>query len=454
MNIHATTPTSFETVPVEAITPASRNARRHTKAQIEQIAQSIKRFGFINPVLVDRDGKIVAGHGRFEAAKSLGRSTVPTLRIEHLSPAELRAYALADNQLAALAGWDDELLKLELGELAVELPDLDLTLTGFQTAELDRILLPTPDAESDETVEIPPVPERPVTRRGDIWLLDRHRILCGDARFSDSYAKLLGEQRAGMVITDPPYNVRIDGHARGLGKDQHADFAMASGEMTEEEFTAFLQTVCGHMASFSRPGALHYICMDWRHMFETLQAGRSTYDRLVNLCVWAKGAGGMGSFYRSEHELVFVWRTKGAGHVNNVQLGRFGRNRTNVWRYAGANGFGAERDEMLRLHPTVKPTTMIADAIRDGSKRNEIILDPFLGSGTTILAAEQTGRIGVGIEFEPKYTDVVVQRFEELTGCKTRHGLSGLTFAEEAELRHKTYDSASAVGDSDSKSEC
>jgi DNA modification methylase len=248
-----------------------------------------------------------------------------------------------------------------------------------------------------------------------------------------------------MVITDPPYNVRIDGHARGLGKDQHADFAMASGEMSEEEFTAFLQTVCDHMATISRPGALHYVCMDWRHMWETLQAGRATYERLINLCVWAKGAGGMGSFYRSEHELVFVWRTKGAGHVNNVQLGRFGRNRTNVWRYSGANSFGAERDEMLRLHPTVKPTAMIADAIRDGSKRDEIVLDPFLGSGTTILAAEQTDRIGVGIEFEPKYADVVVQRFEKLTGCKARHESSGLTFAEEAELRSKTESTAKAV---------
>lgn len=435
MNIQ-TTQASIETLPLETIKPAKRNARTHSKAQIRQIAQSIERFGFINPVLIDRDLNIVAGHGRYEAAKALGQSTVPALRIEHLSPAELRAYALADNQLAVLAGWDNELLKLELGDLAIELPDFDLTLTGFQTAEIDQILLaPGDPKDQDQLTEIPPVPEQPVTRRGDVWLLGRHRILCGDARVSESYSKLLGDRRAGMVITDPPYNVRIAGHARGLGRDQHTDFAMASGEMTGEEFTEFLRTVCGHMATFSRAGALHYICMDWRHMFETLQAGRSTYDRLINLCVWTKGSGGMGSFYRSEHELVFVWRAKGAGHVNNVQLGRFGRNRTNVWRYAGANGFGAERDEMLRLHPTVKPTAMIADAIRDGSKRDEIVLDPFLGSGTTILAAEQTDRIGVGIEFEPKYTDVVVRRFEKLTGCKAQHEESGLTFAEEAKLR-------------------
>ena len=423
-------------LPIGSVRSADRNARTHSKGQIRKIAASVERFGFVNPILVDKETRVVAGHGRLEAAKQLGMQAVPALRIEHLSAAELRAYALADNQLAALAGWDQETLKIELGEISAEIPDLDLTLTGFETAEIDRILLDDSSRpQPDEANEVHQLPVTSVTRTGDLWLLGQHRMLCGDARDAASYALLLGDRRAGFVITDPPYNVRIDGHARGLGKQHHPDFAMAAGELTEKEFIAFLDAVSSQMVQASRPGALHYIFMDWRHLFEALQSGRSQYEALVNLCVWAKGSGGMGSFYRSEHEFVLIWRAKGGSHVNNVQLGRFGRNRTNVWRYAGANSFGPEREEMLSLHPTVKPIAMIADAILDASKRDDIVLDPFLGSGTTIIAAHRTDRVAVGIEYEPRYVDVAIQRFTKISGTEARHAVTGRTFSEEAALR-------------------
>jgi DNA modification methylase len=434
----------IEILPITSVSVAKRNARTHSKGQIRKIADSIERFGFVNPILVDKETRAVAGHGRFEAAKLLGMRTIPALRIEHLSVSELRAYALADNQLAALAGWDQETLKIELGEISAEIPDLDLTLTGFETAEIDRILLDDHSGPvSDEADEVPQIPVTPVTRRGDMWLLGQHRVLCGDARDAASYAALLGDRRAGLVITDPPYNVPIDGHARGLGKQHHSDFAMAVGELTEKEFISFLDAVSGQMVQASRPGALHYIFMDWRHLFEALQSGRAQYEALVNLCVWSKGTGGMGSFYRSEHELVLIWRTKGDSHVNNVQLGRFGRNRTNVWRYAGANSFGPEREEMLSLHPTVKPAAMIADAILDASKRHEIVLDPFLGSGTTIIAAHRTDRVAAGIEYEPRYVDVAIQRFKKISGIEAQHSVSGRTFSEEA--AHREQETASPI---------
>ena len=323
--------------------------------------------------------------------------------------------------------------------MSVEFPDLDLTITGFETAEIDLIILGdeagtiTSDPKSDKVPDVDSGP--PVSRLGDLWQLGPHRLLCADARDPESYQRLLGDQRARLVLTDPPYNVPIEGHARGLGRQQHADFVMAAGEMSEGEFTAFLNTVFRQMAAFSAPGAVHFTFMDWRHLREALSAGHNAYDALLNICVWAKGNGGMGSLYRSEHELALVWRVRGASHLNNVELGRFGRNRTNVWRYAGANSFGPERAEMLELHPTVKPVAMLADAILDVSNRGDLVLDPFAGSGSTIIAAHKVDRVAAGVEIDPQYVDVTVRRFEQLTGIKAQHADTKRGFAEEAECR-------------------
>ena len=418
-----------------------RNARTHSKRQVQAIAKSIKSFGFTNPVLVDDNDMILAGHGRFQAAKLLGLDAVPAIRISQLTEAEKRAFVLADNKLAERAGWDRELLAVELGELAVMVPDLGLSvdLTGFEVGEIDAILSDVEEAKAaSRDDEISPLPEKPVSRPGDLWLLGRHRLLCGDARDPAALVALLGSEPADMVFTDPPYNVRIDGHVLGKGRHQHAEFAMASGEMSEGEFTDFLQQVLGNAAAASRDGALHYVCMDWRHLGELLAAGKSIYSEMKNLCVWAKTNGGQGSLYRSQHELVALFKVGDGEHVNNVELGRFGRNRSNVWHYAGVNSFKADRQEELEAHPTVKPVALVADAIKDVTRRGAIILDLFGGSGTTLIAAERTGRRARLLEIEPRYVDVTISRFEQLTKADAIHADTGETYAEVADERRIT----------------
>lgn len=398
--------------------PYVRNARKHSKAQIQQIAASIERFGFTNPVLVGDDDEIIAGHGRVEAAKKLGLPTVPTLRLSHLSPEERRAYILADNKLALNAGWDSELLAIELQAL-VDL-DFDTDLTGFSLAEVDLAL----DGARDSDPKAPPAPEdkvvlvtgEPVTRRGDLWVLGRHRLICGDAREPSDYASLLAGERADLIFTDPPYNVPIDGHVTGLGKVRHREFAMATGEMSKAAFTAFLIEALACSAGACRDGAIAFVCMDWRHMGELLAAGEAVFSELKNMCVWNKTNGGMGTFYRSKHELVFVFKVGDAPHTNTFGLGDNGRYRTNVWDYPGVSSLGAGRKDALEMHPTVKPTALVADAIRDCTRRGDIVLDAFGGSGTTLIAAEVCGRSARLIEYDPLYCDTIVRRFEMLTG--------------------------------------
>lgn len=414
--------------PTGSLRPADRQTRKHSKKQIHQLAASIRAFGFVNPVLLDGDGRIVAGHGRIEAAKLIGMESVPTIRLDHLTEAQLRAYRIADNRLAECAEWDQELLALELGELLELELDFAIEITGFETAEIDLLL-------SDSAVEEPetedPVPEPAavaVSRVGDLWQLGPHRLLCGDARDPAIYDRLLAGTAAQMVFTDPPYNVPIQGHVSGLGKFQHREFAMAAGEMSRAEFTAFLQDVLGQLARVSADSSIHYVCMDWGHMGELLTAGEATYGELKNLCVWNKTNAGMGSFYRSKHELVFVFKQGSAPHINNFGLGDKGRYRTNVWDYAGANSFGRARDAELAMHPTIKPVALVMDAIKDCSHRNGIVLDPFGGSGTTLIAVERTGRRGYLLELDPLYVDVIVRRWQRLTGGLAGHEASGLSF--------------------------
>jgi DNA modification methylase len=423
--------------PVSALRPYPSNARTHSKKQVQQIARSIERFGFTNPVLVSDAGEIIAGHGRVRAAALLGMTEVPTLALSHLSEAERRAYVLADNKLALNAGWDSEVLAIELQGL-IDL-DFDVTLTGFSLAEVDLALDAAGDADPTRPTgpddRVPALPERPVTRRGDLWHLGRHKLICGDARVHDDYARLLGNERADLVFTDPPYNVAIDGNVTGLGKVKHAEFAMASGEMSEGQFIDFLQQSLGAMASVSRDGAIAFVCMDWRHMGELLAAGKAVFTELKNLVVWNKTNGGMGAFYRSKHELVFVWKVGTAPHTNTFGLGETGRYRTNVWDYAGISSISASRSEELAMHPTVKPVALVADAIRDCSKRGEIVLDGFGGSGSTLIAAQKTGRLARLIEYEPGYCDVIIARWQQLTGKLATLAGDGATFEAVEESR-------------------
>ena len=396
--------------------PYAGNARTHSDKQIAQIAASIRQFGFTNPVLIDDADGIVAGHGRVAASRQLGITEVPVIELAHLSEAERRAYVIADNRLAELAGWDRDILAIELQALSELDLDFDLEITGFETAELD-LLLDGPDAdEADPDDDISDIEIGPaVTRPGDIWLLGEHRLICGDAQKPEIYAALMKSDRARAVFTDPPYNVKIGGHVCGSGAIQHREFAMASGEMDVAGFTAFLENALGAMANVSVDGAIHFVCMDWRHMPELQAAGDKIYSELKNLVVWKKSNGGMGTFYRSQHELVFVYKVGTAPHTNTFGLGDTGRYRTNVWDYPGVNSFGANQKD-LALHPTVKPVALVADAIKDVTKRGEIVLDGFGGSGTTLLAAERTGRIARLVELDPLYCDVICRRYEAITG--------------------------------------
>jgi DNA modification methylase len=393
--------------------------------------RSIEKFGFVNPVLIDERDVVVAGWGRVSAAKKLGHKSVPTLRVDHLTKDEKRAYVIADNQLATKAGWDRSLLALEIQGL-VEF-GFETEAIGFETAEIDILLdeLAEQQGESDQEDVILTIQESAITKPGDIWTCGEHRLLCGDARDPAHYERLLAGERAAFAVTDPPFNLRIHGHVSGLGRRRHREFAMASGEMHESEFTNFLKQCFKNMAVNSEDGSVQQIFMDWRHVTEMMTAGRDSYTELLNICIWCKTNAGMGSFYRSQHVLIFVWLNGKGPHVNNIELGRHGRNRSNVWTYPGANSFRPGRDEHLATHPTVKPVALIADAIKDCSRRGTIILDPFIGSGTTLVVAEKTGRKARGIELDPHYVDLAVRRWQVYSGKSAHHAETGRAFEED-----------------------
>lgn len=418
--------------------PRLGNPRTHSKKQIRQIARSIESFGFVNPILVDDKQQLLAGHGRLAAAKELGMEAVPVLEVTHMTEAQKRAYVIADNRLAEHAGWDDNLLRIEFEGLLELETSFDLSVTGFESADVDFLIQSavSEDENPDEDEFEVALTSSPITSSGDLWLLGDHKVYCGDSTKRDSYTAVLGEEKAQMVFADPPYNVPIAGHVSGLGAVRHKDFAMASGEMTYEQFTAFLEGVFGHMAASSQSGSIQYVCMDWRHLGEIHTAGTAIYSELKNVCVWNKDNGGMGSLYRSKHELVFVFKNGASAHINNVELGKHGRNRTNVWNYPGVNSFNPERMEDLASHPTAKPVALVADAILDCSLRGGIVLDPFGGSGSTLLAAERTGRFARLIELEPHYVDATIRRWQSKTGRIALHSSSGVSFSEMEDSRH------------------
>ena len=415
--------------------PRITNPRIHSAKQIDQIARSIAQFGFLIPILTDPDGNVIAGHGRILGARQLGMASVPTLIVDHLTEVQKTAYLVADNKISLNASWDEQLLMQELSALAAVDLDFDLTVTGFEVAELD-LILQGPSLSTSEPDEAPIELGPAITRVGELWALDAHRIFCGDALDPESYARLMGDTRAAVVFTDPPYNLKVSSIS-GLGRTQYREFATASGELNRREFTDFLRRAFELMAAHSTDGSIHFVCMDFRHIGELLAAGEAVYTELKNLCVWAKDTGGMGSLYRSQHELIFVFKAGKGAHQNHVQLGRFGRNRTNVWNYPSANSFSRslEEGDLLRQHPTPKNVAMIADALMDVSSRGDVVLDPFLGSGSTLIAAERVGRIAYGMDLDPQYLDLAIRRYERATGKVAVNLTQQCTFAELEEQR-------------------
>ena len=403
----------LEHLPPSTLKPWANNARTHSKRQLKQIAKSISTFGFTNPILIDDDNNILAGHGRVEAAKSLRMEMVPCLRQSQMSAEEKRAYVLADNKLALNAGWDDEILATELGALYELDLDFDVEITGFTISEVDN-LIDGLSVEEDGDPRDDQQPEDPPARcqLGDLWQLGPHRLICGDAVDPDTVAQLMNGHQVKMVFTDPPYNVPIDGHVGNSGKTKHREFAMAAGEMSREQFTDFLKSTFQNLSDHSSDGSIHFVCMDWRHMSEILNAGEAVYDELKNMIIWVKDNGGMGTFYRSRHELIFAFKKGTAPHTNTFELGQHGRYRTNVWEYKGVNTLRKGRMEELSLHPTAKPVQMIADAIKDVSAKNDIVLDLFGGSGSTLIAAHKTGRKAYLCELDPIYCDRIIARWE------------------------------------------
>lgn len=420
-----------------SLKPANRNARRHSKKQVRLIKQSFTRYGVINPVVINRQGRIIAGHARVEAAIELAIPLVPVVQIDHLSDVEQRAYALADNALHDKSGWDRGLLGAELLELAELLPNenMDVSLTGFEAAEIDLLLADMTASPSSEAEDVLlELPKSPTSRRGDLWQLGKHRHLCGDSRDALSFKRLMAGARAAAVFTDPPFNRRAN-EIGGRGNTRHENFAFGAGEMSDPKFEEFLSDILGNSVSVSRIGAVHYVFMDWRHIDNLVRVGRALYGAMLNLVVWNKTNAGQGSFYRSQHELIAVFRVGDVQHRNNVELGRHGRNRSNVWTYPGVNTFGRGRAEALASHPTVKPVALVADALLDCTARGDAVLDPFMGSGTTLLAAEKVGRVSFGIEYEPAYVDVAIMRWQAVTKLEATLAGDGRTFEEIAASR-------------------
>lgn len=397
----------------------NRKLRKPSKKQLQKTVQFLDKFGFVAPIVIDQENTIIIGEPFYNAAKELNYEQVPIVYISNLSETDIRTLRIAYDRLAEEAKWDKEALRLEFEELQILLPEIDLTLTAFDMPEIEAIFNFDIQADTDSHNNIPQIDEENARiKLGDLYQLGDHLLYCGDSLEGESYETLLGAEKVDMVFTDAPYNVKIDGHVGNAGSVQHREFKMASGEMSVDEFTVFLTKAHYQMAETCRDGAILFSCMDWRHIEEMMTACRKNKLEFKNLCVWAKDNGGMGSLYRSQHELIFVFKKGTAKHVNNVELGQHGRYRTNVWNYPGVNSFSGNRMSELKMHPTVKPVAMVVDAILDCSNKGDIILDPFGGSGTTLIAAEKTKRKARLIELDPLYCDVILKRWEEMTGQK------------------------------------
>lgn len=417
------------------LTPWPNNARLHSKRQLRQLEELIRRYGFTNPVLIDEHDTILAGHGRVRAAINMGLALIPCRIKAGLSEAEKRVLVIADNKAALNASWDEVVLAAQI-HIVDEEAVVPVAVLGFDPVEIDLLQSAVAPVEKDGVPEddvLPPIEDdNPVSVAGDIWNCGEHRIICGNALEDETYASLMGDDLAEMVFGDLPYNVPIDGHVSGLGKVRHREFSMASGEMDEAAFTGFLKSIFTLLVRHSLDGSIHFQCMDWRHLSEMTNAARGVYSELKNLIVWDKGVAGMGTFYRSRHELVFVFKNGTARHINNFELGQFGRHRSNIWQYRGMAGAGGNRLAELQLHPTIKPAQLIADCLLDCSRRGGLVLDPCAGSGSTLIAAEKTKRRARLIEIDPVYVDRTVRRWQLFAKEDAIHAVTGETFNQRA----------------------
>lgn len=428
----------IELVPIKDLRIPSRRLRSASEAQVEALMKIIREIGFVVPLVTDEKRYVWSGIVRLKAARRLGLTIVPTVQLNGLTEAQKRAFRLADNKLPEKAKWDRKALALELPELTPLLIEqgLDISITGFSAVEIDQIRFDFEQrvANPSDTIEARWLSQSPISRRGDVYRLGDHVLCCGDARNGELVRRLVGNRLVAMAFLDPPYNVRIR-DTLGRGKVKHSEFAMASGEMTRQEYIGFLEQALRVAASVSLPSAVHYVCIDWKHVDALIKAGRGAYFRMLNLAVWVKSNAGQGSFYRSQHELIGIFRVGGERHINNIELGRHGRSRSNVWSYPGVSGFRAGRMNDLHAHPTIKPTMMVCDAIKDCTQLDDTVLDTFCGSGTTILAAERVGRRAVAVETEPRFVDLAIRRWQDYSGKDAIHVDTGRSFNALTSLR-------------------
>jgi len=428
--------------------PARRELRRRTRQHVQRIARSMSEFGCLVPIIVDAGLQIVAGQTRLDAAKLLGLTSVPVIRVEHLTDAQLRLFAIADNKLPEGVEWDKDALRIELGEIELVAPEMDLSSSGFAIAEIDTMYGRHRVTElSDDDRQVAPDAAEAISCLGDRWHLGRHMLGCGDARDGTLLNDLLGGRKVRALVSDPPWNLKIEGVVSGNGKKKHADFIMAAGEMTKPDFTVFLAEFLETAKLHLVDGALLYVYMVWRNYDALVAAAVSAGLEQENMLVWCKDNAGMGSMYRSQHELIGFFKYGSVSHTNNINLGRHGRNRANVLFYPGVNSFGKGRDAALATHPTCKPVAMLADLLLDCSDPGEVVLDPFGGSGSTLIAAERVERVACLIELDPKYVDAIVRRFEDVAGTEAVHAESGLTFAQVESERNCLRGPSAAQGE-------
>jgi len=420
--------------PIASFNPYDRHARRHSKAKIEKLKKLLRHFGQIAPLVIDENNIIISGHALHRAMHEIGANEIAAISIVGCTKSEVAALRLALNRLPVEAAWDNQQLRTEFEEL-INL-SFDLDLTAFDAAEIDHVLdldLPTANVVEDNE-QLPAVQKQPVARLGDIWICGDHRVACGDALDGNFVKCVCNGVLVDVVFTDPPFNIPIAGFVSGKGRNQHREFLQGTGEMSSEEFTKFLAGALRVLQASSLPNALIFACMDWRHIYELLSAGRQNALALYNIAIWAKTNAGMGALYRNQHEMICVFKNGSDAPANNVELGRYGRNRSNLWTYRGLNSFGSNRDELLAAHPTVKPVVMVADVLRDVTKRGGVVLDTFAGAGSTVIAAEETGRRCFSTELDPLYVDVSIRRWQRHTHCDAVHAVTGELFCDRERL--------------------
>ena len=435
--LHRNAPLQTEYIATSTLTPMPGAPREHPKSQIRALTKSFEAFGQVLPILIDAEGRIISGAAQWDVAKRLGMTEVMVIRVEYLSEPQIKALMVALNRLGDLSKWNEQALStilLDLRELDL---DFDIEATGYTEIEIELRIEGIDDLDEPEAEQVLVGDGPTVTSLGDLWQLGDHRLLCADTLKEESWAALMGEDLAALVVTDSPFNVPIDGHVTGQGKFKHRSFQMAVGEMSPAEFTSFLRTSMEHAHRWSKPGSVHVWAMDWRHVNEITTAAQAVYERYLNMAVWVKDRPGMGSWLRSQHELFFIFGKGGAAMRNNVQLGRFGRSRSNVWFHPSAASTARSSDEgnPLSWHPTVKPLALLTDILLDSTIKGDIVVDPFMGSGTTLIAAEKLGRLARGIELDPAYCDTIIRRWQRWTGETAVRVADGAPFpALEAEL--------------------